>query len=208
MFLLLSFANALTFPTYALIINAIAIILMCYIHYAVSFPAIQCTEDPLYGNDPQGFFDQKVRLTAIMWVAGIIAMVVLFAVAKYVAYPPSYPELVPDIDITGSAILLMFSLAPYIPATFALMKASYVYDWGIMNLLTRAMNVVMLALIFVFLILWYGLSPDFIFSFYTFETIPFLPLCIFVLAASMIITYYLSKSAKRSFIRYINDENV
>jgi len=204
----MSFAMPFTYPTYTFIVSAF--IFMCIIHYSVSLPAINCTEESLYGNDPKGFFDRKVRLTAIMWVVGIIAMVVVFVVAVYIneTYSPSYAELLPDIDITGSAVLLMFSLAPFIPATFALLKASYVYDGGIMRSLTMAMIFVMLALCIAIVILWTFLPPGFVFSFYNFETIPFLPLSILVLAASLTITYYLSKSAKRSFIRYINDENV
>jgi len=198
----------LLYPTYAFILSAI--ILMFYIHYFVNVPAIECTEDSLYGNDPQKFFDQKVRSTAIIWVVGIIVMVVIFAVILYlqVDYPPFYPEGLPNVDITGSVILLMISLAPFIPATFALMKASYEYDARTMTLLTKATVLVIAVLCIAIMISLTYLPPDNVVSFYNFETIPFLPLSILVLAASLIITYYLSKSAKRSFMQYINDENV
>jgi len=183
---------------------------MCYIHYAVSLPAIKCTEEPLYGNDPKGFFDQKVRLTAIMWVGGIIVMVIIFALLMYLegVLPATDPEILPDVNIAGSVILLLFSLALFIPITFVLMKASYEYDGKIMKSITLAMLLVMFALCIATALLGLGSPPESVISFYTFDTIPFLPLSILALAASLIITYYLSKSAKKSFIRYINDENV
>jgi len=206
MFIIISFAMALGFPTYAFIMSAF--VLMCYIQYAVGLPAIKRTEVPLYGNNPQGFFDQKMRLTATIWVAGIIVMIVIFAVLMYLegALPAVDPEILPNVDISGSVIILMFSLAPFIPATFALIKASYEIDGIYMYLATMVLVVGMLLIC-----LAIGLRKipsDFVFHFYTFETFPFLPLSILALAASLIITYYLSKSAKKSFIRYINDENV
>jgi len=205
---MISFATALGFPTYAFIMSAF--IFMCYIHFAVNIPAIRCTEDSLYGNDPQGFFDQKVRLTAIMWVAGIIVMVIIFALLMYMEgiVQSDDPEALPDVDIIGSVIMLMFSLAPFIPATFALMKASYEYDGRVMSTFSMSMFIFMFLISGVTALLLHNIPSDFVFHFYTFETFPFLPISIFVLAVSLIITYYLSKSAKKSFIRYINDENV
>ena len=205
LFAFVSFFMALAYPSYAFIVSAF--IFLCYLNYSINLPANRCTEGPLYGDDPQGFFDYKVRLTAILWVTGIIVMTVIFAVLMYFegVLPSDDPEILPDVSITGSVIMLMLSLAPFIPATFALMKASYEYDGRIMGTLMWAIITIMFALIFA--ILLRGVPSDFVFSFYNFETIPFLPLSIIVLAASLIISYYLIKSAKRSFTEYVESSD-
>ena len=184
-------------PVYAFGINAF--VWMFFIHYAVNFPAMIHSEDCLYKEEPLRFFDAKVKYTFQLWAVGVLLMAVLFFVSvDLVRFVPG--SVFPEIDITSSLVLLMLSLIPFIPATFALMKASYTYRTRPMAVFTIVLLVLVLAGIVVPSIMTGGFGS--IDRFAHFDPLPYLPLSACVLAVSMIVSFFLSKSARKSFIRY------
>jgi len=212
LFIFISFSTALMSPLVAFASGAF--ILICFIHNAVNLPAIRCTEDPLYEEDPQGFFDLKVKFTFRLWAIGIIIMAIIFFVAAsiwsfLVNTDLAYSYEVPNIDLVSSLVLFMISLAPFIPATFALMKASYGYESRPMEWVSLVL--VVMAAVGVPIIEWIFLTSvpsDYVPLFHTLEVFPFLPLSICALAVSLIATFYLIKSAKKSFTEYIESGKV
>ena len=126
-----SFFCALMGPFIVFVSGACFFIL--YVHIVVNVPAVRCTEEPLYGDDPQGFFDLKVKYTFRLWAIGIIIMVTAFVAMEVLRLIMVYAGVVysyeiPQIDLVSCFISLAMSLAPFIPATFALMGASYKFD--------------------------------------------------------------------------------
>jgi hypothetical protein len=202
---------ALLTPLFAFALGAL--IFLCFIHAAANLPAIRCTEGHLYGEDPLGFFDLKVKFTLWLWTAGIIIMVIIsVAVAILLTFVVNSGQLyayeAPQIDLISSLILLMISLTPFIPATFVLMKASYEYDQRTMTGASLILIIIMGIGIPLTTLMYSKSTPlNYVPIFHTFEILPYLPLSICALAASLIATYFLSKSAKRSFIRYIEGDN-
>lgn len=210
MFILISFFIAFASPLVAFAVGAF--VFMCFIHNAVNMPAIRCTEDPLYGEDPCGFFDQKVKFTFLLWAVGVIAIVLIFIVTVgllsfMVNAGLVYTYEVPKIDIISSIFLLAISLVPFIPATFVLMKASYRYDGRTMTWITFIYGIVAVCVVpSLELMFLKSAPPDYVPAFHTFEIFPYLPLSICALAVSLVVTFYLSKSAKKSFIEYIESD--
>ena len=196
------------YPSFAFVFGSF--LFLCFVNYVVNIPAIRYREDSLYSDDPQGFFDLKVRFTFWLWVAGISAMVIIFVtiICMETFLPVADPEILPHVSLTGFIITLLFSLAPFIPATFALMKASYEYDGIKMELVSEAMFTIAFVLGMAMGILAYTSPPGFVFKFYALGVFPFLPLSICALAVSLIATFYLIKSAKRSFTEHIESDNV
>jgi len=191
-----------------------ALMMMFCIHIVLNVPAVRCTEEPLYGEDPQGFIDQKIKKTYKLWTESIIVMAIIYAVlAGLMIYTVNvgiaYANEIPQFDLVSSLVIMMISLSPFIPATFALMIASYEYEERLMSLVSLLLSFIA-PIIIPAILLWYSSSLPFdhVAVFHSFDIFPYLPISICLMAASLIITYYLSISAKRSFIRYINDENV
>ena len=187
-----------------------ACLFICAVHFVVNMPAIKCTEDPLYEGDPQRFFDLKVKFTLRLWAIGIIIMVIAFVSMEglrliMVDAQQLYVYEVPQVDFVSSLVLMVISLTPFVPATFVLMKASYKYDDRMMGGISLAL--LMMGLIGVFTIAAAMYSIRASSSFPSFDILPYLPLSICALAASVIATSYLVKSAKRSFVRYIEGDN-
>ena len=205
-FLVYSLLMSVGYPFFAFLFGAFLFI--CFTHWVVNMPAVRCREGPLYGDDPQGFFEMKVRFTIWLWVAGIITMVIIFSVIVYleITLPATDPEILPSIGLTGAVIVLMFSLAPFIPATFALMKASYEYDGREIEIVSEVIFIVMFVLCFAIGIEACSIPRDFVMMFYTLPVFPFLPLSICALAASLIITRRLIKSANKSFTEYMESD--
>jgi len=212
MFIFISSLGALMIPIVAFAIGAF--VLMCFVHTAVNLPAIRCMEDNFYGADPQRFFDIKVKFAFQLWAIGIVIMVIIFiAVAGLWSFSVNtgltYSYEVPQIDPVSSLILIMVSLTPFIPATFALMKASYRYDGGTMWLVSFILGPVgILGILIAVIIFLTGTPSGYVPIFHTLEILPLLPLSICAFAASLIATFYLIKSAKRSFTEYIESDKV
>jgi len=180
-----------------------SLIWLLFIHMVVNFPAINRKEEPFYEKDRQGFFDMKVRFSLLLWAVGILLMIVLPIVGMIGEW---WGLALPRIDLTSIAIIFIISLLPFIPATFVLMKASYLYDDSVMRWATMIILVIMVIFTISFGIYGYGIPDGNIFVPFIpdIKLIPYLPLSICALAASLLISYFFINSAKKSFIEYVD----
>lgn len=182
-----------------------AFVWMCYIHYLVNLPAINHAEEPFYKENLQRFIELKVKMTFHLWIVGIVLMAATYIMGVNIERLD--PETVmPDIDIISSLVLLMISLALFIPATFILMKASYLYDENTMGLATIAILSVMFVGIVALLAFAYTTYYDYVPEVTLFDAFPYLLISICTLASSLFIALLLSKSAIKTFIRYVTDD--
>jgi len=176
---------------------------LCFIQYATNFPAMSHSEIQFYGENPQRFFGTKVKLTFLLWAVGIILMVVIFVVGVNVEYAD--PEAtIPRIDAVSSLVWLMIWLVPFIPATLFLTKVTYQHSVRTTGLATIAIVVIMwgavIELVYIGWTKYYDYAPNIP----HFDAFPFVPLSICILAASLFVSFLLSKSANKSFTEYIN----
>jgi len=183
----------MVYPIYGFALSAL--ILMLLIHSFVNFPAISRKEEPFYEKGQCGFFDMKVRFSLQLWAVGILLMIVLPIIGMIGEW---WGLALPEIDLTSIAIIFIISLLPFIPATFVLMKASYLYDDSVMRGITMIILIIMAIFAIAFGIYGYG-APDgnvFVPFIPDIKLIPYLPLSICALAISLLISYYFIKSAK------------
>jgi len=193
----------MVYPIYGFALNALILLLL--IHMFVNFPAISNNEEPFYERGQYGFFDMKVRFALQLWAVGIILMVILSYIGIYAEY---WGYGIPEMNLTSIVIIFIISVLPFIPATFVLMKASYVYEELEMRIVTMIILIITAIFFFAYAILGVGI-PDanaFVPFVPDIKMIPYLPLSICALAVSLLITYYFIKSAKKSFIEYVDSE--
>lgn len=196
------FAITITIPAAAFPVGAL--IWMCYIHCIVNVPVINHKEKLLYDNCPQRFIDIKTKIIFQFWAVGTLLMALLFVAGVNIEYVD--PEtIMPEIDTISSLVLLMVSLTLFIPLTFFLTKASYVYNEWIIGLTTIAILILMLAGILMTLAIGYEYYYDYVPTIPHFEIFPYLLISICALAASLFIAYLLSKNIKKIFIQYVKD---
>jgi len=207
LFFIESFCLAVITPVTAFAVGAS--VWMCYILYVLNYPAIVCTEDPLYGKDPQGFIDFKIKTVFRLWAIGIILLIILVAAGSAVAYLPKLEldsgMMMSEFNLTSYLVLFMATLPPFIPATFVIMKATYIYEDKWMAGTTLVIVLLMVAgiLLSVKLALDSTIAP----VLPTFDALIFLPLSVCILAVSLYLSIPLSKSARKSFYKYFNGEN-